>query len=355
MNVAEAADSVWVERDTTPAAIEAALRRLLVERHGEHEGYVPARALNLVCVVDREWMGEIANRLRSVGRWAASRTIICAFEERRTTLDARATVASDALPEPGGFALMRETVVVTVGPEHLGALDRIVDPLVVTDVATVVWSPHGHPEAVDSLLSLAQVVLLDSVDDPDPIHALNRVCGLAERAYVVDLAWLRTTPWRERIASAYEPAARRAELGTVSSVTVHAREGSEVAGMLLLGWLCSRLGWRPGKLTGRDGLMRGRARARRGEIELVLDARAQMSVPGLAGIEIRMASGAALSLERGTGGLLARRRERDGSERTWTILGASRGEPGILGEGLRQALMHDPTYIEALDAARELA
>jgi glucose-6-phosphate dehydrogenase assembly protein OpcA len=354
-STAERTDTVWSERDTTPAAIEEALRELLAERHQQSAGYVPARALNLVCVVDREWAGEIANRLRRIGSDHASRTIVCSYERGRTTIDATANIVTDGTPAPGEFALMRETVVLRVGPDHLRQLDRIVDPLVVTDVATVVWSPHGHPEALDALLSLAQVVLLDSVDDPDPIAALNRVCELADRAYVVDLAWLRTTPWRERIASAFHPPSRRAELGTISSVRVHSREGSEVAGLLLLGWLCSRLGWRPGALTRRGGMLRGRARARRGEVELILDASAHMSVPGLAGIEVRTASGAALSLERGTGGLTARRTEPDGSERTWTILGASRGEPGILGEGLRQALVRDPTYSDALRAARQMA
>jgi glucose-6-phosphate dehydrogenase assembly protein OpcA len=355
MAVAERTDNVWSERNTTPGAIEEALRRLLAERHGESLSYVPARALNLVCIVDREWSGEIANRLRGVGRYHASRTIVCAYERQRTTLDATASIVTDGVPGPGEFALLRETVVVNVGPDHLDQLDRIVDPLVVTDVATVVWAPHGHPEAVDALLSIAQVVLLDSVDDPNPIDGLNRVCELAARAYVVDLAWLRTTPWRERIASAFDPPSRRAELGTIASVKVTSREGSEVAGLLLLGWMCSRLGWRPGAMTQRQGTLRGRARARRGEVELVLDPSAQMSVPGLAGIEVTTASGTALSLERGTGGLQARRRERDGSERSWTVLGASRGEPGILGEGLRQALVRDPTYSEALAAAREMA
>jgi glucose-6-phosphate dehydrogenase assembly protein OpcA len=354
MTTAERTDNVWSERDTSPAAIEAALRELLAERHSESAGYVPARALNLVCIVDREWSGEIANRLRGVGRYHASRTIVCAVERRRTTLDATASLVTDGAPRPGEFSLLRETVIITVGPEHVDQLDRIVDPLVVTDVATVVWAPHGYPKAVDALLSIAQVVLLDSVDDPDPESALARVCELAARAYVVDLAWLRTTPWRERIASAFDPPARRAELGTISSVTVHSREGSEVAGLLLLGWLCARLGWRPGAMTYRQGILRGRARARRGEVELVLDAGAQMRVPGLSGIEVTTASGTALSLERGTGGLTARRKERDGSERSWTVLGASRGEPGILGEGLRQALVRDATYSEALSAAREL-
>jgi glucose-6-phosphate dehydrogenase assembly protein OpcA len=355
VTTAERNDTVWSERDTTPAAVEEALRGMLGEWHAQSSGYVPARALNLVCVVDREWSGEIANRLRGVGRYHASRTIVCAYENGRTTLDATASIASDGAPGLGEFALMRETVVVNVGPEHLDQLDRIVDPLVVTDVATVVWAPHGHPEAVDALLSLAQVVLLDSVDDPDPHQALARVGELAERAYVVDLAWLRTAPWRERIASAFDPPWRRAELGTIASVTAYIREGSEVAGLLLLGWMCSRLGWRPGAMTQRSGQLRGRARARRGEVELKLQTTPHMRVPGLAGIEVTTASGTAISLERGTGGLTAKRTERDGSQRTWTVLGASRGEPGILGEGLRQALVRDATYSEALSAARELA
>ena len=46
-----------------------------------------------------------------------------------------------------------------------------------------------------------------------------------------------------------------------------------------------------------------------------------------------------------TAGLRARRRATpDGQERTWTVLGASRGEGGILGEGIRRALLRDPTY-----------
>ena len=53
----------------------------------------------------------------------------------------------------------------------------------------------------------------------------------------------------------------------------------------------------------------------------------------------------------GRGGLTARQRRSDG-ERSWQILGASRGEGGILGEGVRQALLRDPTYGPALQAAR---
>ena len=47
-------------------------------------------------------------------------------------------------------------------------------------------------------------------------------------------------------------------------------------------------------------------------------------------------------------------RDAAASERDWTILGASRGEAGILGEGIRQALLRDPTYVPALRAAQAM-
>ena len=65
-------DQVWSAQDTSPAQIEAALRELLVAFHAENAGYWPARVLNMVCVVDRQWSGEIANRLRGVGRWTGA-------------------------------------------------------------------------------------------------------------------------------------------------------------------------------------------------------------------------------------------------------------------------------------------
>jgi hypothetical protein len=77
----------------------------------------------------------------------------------------------------------------------------------------------------------------------------------------------------------------------------------------------------------------------------------QMSVPGLAGVEIGTAGGMKIGLYRGPGGLTAHRVDRKGREWKWTVLGASRGESGILGEGIRQALLRDPTYKDALDAA----
>jgi hypothetical protein len=103
----------------------------------------------------------------------------------------------------------------------------------------------------------------------------------------------------------------------------------------------------------RNGGLHGHVSGRRQDVELALEPTA-MAVPGLAGVTIETADGLHIELGRGSGGLRAVRRDRHGDEQSWTILGASRGEAGILGEGIRQALLRDPTYAPALRAATEL-
>src|ERR1700758_4435300 len=233
-------EDVWSAQDTNPDAIEAALRELLRERHAVNHALAPARALNLVVIVDREWKGEIANRLARVGRYEASRTVLCAVEENRTTLDAVATVSYDE-PKNGTLGVIHENVEIDLGPQHLLALQTIVDPILIGEIPTVVWSPHGHPEAVDALLPLMDVMLLDSDDTDDPPEAFARAEHLRKHAYVVDLAWLRTTPWRERLAATFDLPERHAALQGIGEGDVWHQGSSTASALLLAGWLASRL------------------------------------------------------------------------------------------------------------------
>ena len=345
------AGALWSGQGVTPSDVDDALRGLLKDEYAKDHACSPARVLNLVVVADREWRGEILNRLEKVGRYHPSRLILCAVEPGRTTIDAAVALTMDATGDPGEAALVRERIVLDMGEAHLRALDSIVDPLVVSDIATLVWSPHGHHEAVDALLSLAQVVLVDLVEEPDPATAIHRALQLAQSAYVVDLAWLRSTPWRERVAASFDPAQWREELRRIDSVTVHHHPDSEVAGVLFCGWLAARLGWQAGSLMSANGDLHGIAHGRRQDVAVKLIPDPAQRVPGLAGIKIGSASGMSLSLDRGPGGLEAHRIKSDGSESSWTVLGASRGESGILGEGIRQALLRDPVYRHVLDQA----
>lgn len=350
MTPARSEDAVWSAQDTTPTAIEAALRRLLSDRHRSGSAVAPARVLNLVVVCDREYRGEVENRLVRVGRYHPSRTIVCAVEARRSTVDAWVSMATE---DTGVLSVARERVELDVGERHLGNLANIIAPLVIPDLATLVWSPHGHAEAEDALRGLAQVVLVDTLSD-DVAPALDRVTTLLDDLYVVDLSWLRSTPWRERVAAAFDPPAFRAELRNVSAVTVRHRDGSVAPAALFAGWLASRLRWKPGACLRRGDDLVCRASGKRGDVRITLQPVEQVNAPGLSGVTIESASGASVSLDRARGGLREVRRARDGSCREFTVMGASRGEGGILGEGVRQALLRDRTYKPALAAAREM-
>jgi glucose-6-phosphate dehydrogenase assembly protein OpcA len=321
-------EDVWAARDTTPDAIDAALRGMLRARHAANPTLAPARVLNLVVVVDSDWKGEIANRLARVGRYHASRTVLCAVGEGRRAIDARAVMSYD--DSGNGLSVILENVVIDIGPEHLRALETIVDPVIVPELPTVLWCPHGHEAAIAALRDIIDVMLLDSDDAPAPVDGFARAQELLSTGYVVDLAWLRTTPWRERVAASFDPPDRREVLAQVEMLAVRHRPSSAASALLIGGWLRSRL---------------------RRDLEVALEPYDQES-PGLAGVTVSCERGFSLSLDRARGGLCANERTPDGDERTWKVLGASRGEGGILGEGVRQALLRDPTYGPALAAAR---
>jgi glucose-6-phosphate dehydrogenase assembly protein OpcA len=327
-------EDVWAERDTTPDAVEAALRDLLRHRHAANHALAPARVLNLIVVVDRSWKGEIANRLDSVGRYHASRTILCAIEQGREALDAVAVMSYDESPG-GSLSVMHERVELDMGPDQLAHLDTIVDPILVSELPTMLWSPHGHDQAAATLLKTIDVILLDSDDQQDRSQGMAQAAECLPEVYVVDLAWLRTTPWRERLAASFDLPERRSALRELECITVRHRPSSTASASLLIGWLASRLQWNG------DGP----------QVELV---GVEQDAPGLGGVTVTWGGDSSLSLDRASGGLCARERVAGGPERVWQVLGASRGEGGILGEGVRQALLRDPTYGPALAAARRL-
>src|SRR3954469_23505174 len=305
-------ESVWSAQGTTPDKVEAALRDMLAEQAEQDQSQIaPARVLNLIVVVDRDWRGEIANRLERVGRYHPSRTVLCAVEKGRTTLDAWARISTSADQDDGTISVCEERVEVVMGPQHLARLETIVAPLVVTDLSTVVWSPHGHP--IDSVLPLAQVVLIDSVEELDARRAIERASALLDSAYRGDPALPRTTPGRGRIAATFDPPTWRRELSQIDWITVRARGDSAVSAVLLLGWLASRLGWQAGEMVRQNGSMVAHAAARRHDVRLQLEETPQ-SVPGLSGITVGTDSGMQVSLDRGPGGLAAKRTTRDGRE-----------------------------------------
>jgi hypothetical protein len=174
---------------------------------------------------------------------------------------------------------------------------------------------------------------------------------------VVDLAWLRTIAWRERLAGSFADPSRLGLLDELRRIYVRHHRGSIVSALFLSGWLSSQLGWDPSPLEPTAGGT-SRASARRGaggpSVSIEFEPVAQ-PVRGLAGVTVTGSAGFSLSFDRALGGLIAREQRAGSKPRQWQLFGASRGEGGILGEGVRQALIRDHVYGPALAAARSFS
>ena len=356
MATAVTTPGVWSARDTTPADIEAALLHLMAERHGNDRVQAPARVLNLVVITDRDWKGEISNRLDRIGHDNPARTIMIVVEKGQKGLDASAMLVHEEASDHGAPAIFRERIEIDCGPEALEHLGTIVYPVLASEVGTVAWSPHGHPEAIDALVGVADSFLIDSLEYPDTRSAIRRAHELTRNATVMDLAWQRSTPWRERAAATFDPATWRPALSEISRVTVRMHPDSGISAVLWLGWLASRLGWEPSAINlDAKGDKTGTAKSAAGVVELVICDDDSMPVPGLSGATIETQSGLKVSLDRGLGGLTARRSTSTQQTSEWSMIGASRGEDGILATGVTHALFPDPLFLPALEAAMMMA
>jgi glucose-6-phosphate dehydrogenase assembly protein OpcA len=344
---------MWSGRDTTPQAVEAALRSMLAERFRERHCSVPARYLNVITMARAGREQAVLSRLNGPGRHSVSRTIVLATSPHRSTIDALAEISCDVHPGPGEFGFLRETVILTIGERHLHDIETLVDPLLVHDLPTVLWASADGQDAVAGLLPVADVVLLDSMDQPDACEALRFAREIHTKIGAVDLAWVRVSPWRKRAAAAFDPPPLRAELRAIDAVRVVHHPASAASALLLVGWLASRLGWSPRPLqadaAGLSALVGAQDRAVR--IELSNDPRRPVSELLLT---VETSSGRSLSFAQGIGGLHVCARSDDRHEQCWTALGAWPDEEEVIERGIRETLVADRMYGESLAAANVL-
>lgn len=334
-------DARWASDDTEPSKIADALRRLEATRTAEGASVAPARALTFIVIVDPEHDDDVRAQLKALGQQRASRTIVIRRIPDRETLGGRAAVIQDDAIGHG----LRETIVLDVGPEDEMDLDGILDPLVITDVPTVAWVPQGDPRLLMLLRGIVQTVIIDGDRAMSVREALDDSRALREVGMrPIDMAWLRSAPWRVRLASLAQSPAFRAQLKEIETVDIETRPDSRVCGALLAGWLAERLEWTSGPPL--LDASRKRVTAQLHDVDQPL--------PGLAGITLTFRDGASRRLSRGPGGLRVTDTSPSGTVSERTVLGASRGGSGLLPSALRQVLLPDELDEDVLVATAGL-
>lgn len=340
-----AADHVWSSDDTTIEQISDALTHLL-SASANQQRRAPARMLNLVVVVDRAGRDRLVQRLDRVGRYHASRAIIVVVEPGRQTLGAWASMSCDMPETPGGVARSRERIELSMGEDDASHLSTIVSSLLVTDVQTLAWTVDHAALVADEFDEFADVVLVDSGAGAVLADGFDAALRHGDALHVVDLAWMRSQHWRERIASTFVAPQHRALLDDIATVEVRIGKRSRAAGLLLAGWLGSRLGWSFG-----NGQLLGGA----GPIDLQLQRDESVDEPRLEQVRLTSCAGAYACLRRIGAGFEIERGTDATHASSCLVLAARRDEGSILGESIREALLRDATYPPALELARALA
>ena len=159
-------------------------------------------------------------------------------------------------------AVRFECVTVEASAEDDRHLASIASPLLVADLPDFLWWPSDGfvgSELFDDLTGVTDRLIVDTSVLPDPGVGLRFLAELVTGAKgcpnLSDFAWARLAPWRQLVAQFFDPPAALPSLETLSEVVISyggADGGTSgaTAGLLMAGWLATRLGWRaPGELV----------------------------------------------------------------------------------------------------------
>jgi glucose-6-phosphate dehydrogenase assembly protein OpcA len=219
---------------------------LLDLRRGEQRAATRISTINLVVIAEDEVDAQRARAaMRRLGGRNPGRTVILIPDcEGAPNVDAQvrlyhATV--DARP-----VWWEEVQIMVAGPvcKHL---DSLVEPLTLGDLPVTVWYASSIPDPAEPLVGAADMVIVESPAQPPGnggsaddrmVPVLSGLLDLAQRRALVDLAWIRLTPWRRLLATLFDVGDFRPFVAAVDHAEVAGRPGST---LLLAGWLHDRL------------------------------------------------------------------------------------------------------------------
>jgi glucose-6-phosphate dehydrogenase assembly protein OpcA len=218
---------------------------------------VRACVLNLIAYAPSQ---DVAHRINEVisqvsGRHP-SRSIIMVAERgaRSARLQASISAHCQIAPE-GGKRVCSEQITLRASGPAIDELHGTVLPLLVPDLPVFLWW-HDEPPLTGhlfrELLETCDRLVVDSAAF-EPERATSALVGLQQLVEeggvaVSDLSWSRLSHWRELVAQFFDAPSGRQYLDRLDRVEVeigprHGREPDFTAGLLLAGWLASRLGW----------------------------------------------------------------------------------------------------------------
>lgn len=222
----------WQDADTSVGEVLENLHRL----RGSDRTASRTSVVTLVAVArSAEELQLACDTSETLGGRHPGRTIVVhALEDEPEGLDARVRLIEGAAD---GARVWSEDVILTVKGPAARHLDSLVEPLTLPDLPLAVWYVGTCPSSDDALCETAEVVLVDSKEIGGP-EGFADLLPVRRAHSLIDLTWVRLTPWRLLLAGLFEGRVYRPYVSKVQWAGVRGKPGVRE---LLGGWLASRL------------------------------------------------------------------------------------------------------------------
>ncbi|MEX0800267.1 MAG: glucose-6-phosphate dehydrogenase assembly protein OpcA [Dehalococcoidia bacterium] len=372
MNAAEGPQQVMTGevRAVDVAEIEHALTGLWMSAAGA-DGDAPivrASALTLVAyVTDPRSADRIAEVIAQASRRHPNRSIVIVNEPRHSLEGPEATISARCqVPHAGGKQVCSEQITLRASGPVLDELHGTVLPLLVSDMPVFLWwqgLPDLGSHLFGQLLANCDRLIVDSDQFPSQraaaalagIHRLAR----EEAVSATDINWSRLTAWRELIAQFFDAPPARGYVARLDGVTVQIASERAPAnlteGLLLVGWLASRLGWTfedGSERTGEEGV-RFTLRSGRTPVAVHLQPAANHPRDDLHSVRLRASDGASFQVTRKADDrscVVVAVEMPDGTGHSRVVHMDEPSEEALLC-GELDLLEHDPVFEQALEQA----
>lgn len=226
----------WSGEDVKIGEVETALAQLRALA-SQSSPSMRTSVMTHLAWVPEEWLGKARAALAGMGERHPSRTVLLIPEPDFGMNRIDATAALECFEVPASDrSVCSEVIELRLKGTRAKAPASIVLPLLVSDLpAFLRWRgvPAWGSQELDQLVGIVDRLIVDSTEWDDLRVAYGRLVDLFERVAVSDIAWARTSRWRNLLASLWP------DIADVGRIRVR---GTEAQALLLQGWLRSRLG-----------------------------------------------------------------------------------------------------------------
>jgi len=247
-------------------SIERTLAKLWQETAHEREHQVDDAVLRtraadlMVYLKDESLLAQTHQIISELATYHPCRAVLMAGDRTAPKRDIEMYVSAHYSSEKrvASSRLCCEEITLTARGEFVSELPSAAVPLLVPDLPVFLWwrdETGAEEKVLSQLCQAADRLIIDSADSPDPaghIDSVARKLKLAREEEIVlsDINWARLLPWRASLAHFYDVQGCRTALDQIDHVRIDFTGEPEkssivsVQGLLIAGWLASRLDWK---------------------------------------------------------------------------------------------------------------